>query len=215
MAESITSLARRPAASLVAEAAGEHLPSYVTREQARAIINAATTQTHRLLLECLWQSGGRISEVLRLRPCDLDEREGALVLENRKQKCGSRKKRVYVSTDLVAQLQVLARDARVGSRSCFFRSAKSGQQPMSTVHAWRIVTACSRRAGVQVEGADGVLRPANARDFRHGAAVNQVQQGIPLSEVQQQLGHARIDSTTIYTRLANPERRRLADRVAW
>jgi site-specific recombinase XerD len=45
--------------------------------------------------------------------------------------------------------------------------------------------------------------------------VNQVQQGIPLSEVQQHLGHARIDSTTVYAKLANPERRRLADRVAW
>src|SRR5918912_3723804 len=121
MVETITSLARRPAASLLAEASGEHLPRYVTREQARAIINAVTSQTHRLLLECLWQSGGRISEVLRLRPCDLDEHEGALVLENRKQKRGSRKKRVYVSTDLVAELQVLARDARVSYRSCFFR----------------------------------------------------------------------------------------------
>ena len=215
MAESITSLARRPAASLLAEASGEHLPSYVTRAQARAIINAATTQTHRLLLECLWQSGGRISEVLRIRPCDVDEREGALVLDNRKQKRGSRKKRVYVSADLVAQLQVLASNARVGYRTCFFRSAKSGQEPMSAVHAWRIVTACSRRAGVEIEGADRVPRPANARDFRHGAVVNQVQQGVPLSEVQQQLGHARLDTTTIYTRLANPERRAIADRVRW
>src|ERR687883_1163859 len=161
MAESITSLARRPAVSLLAEASGEQLPSYVTREQARAIINATTTQTQRLLLECLWQSGGRVSEVLRLRPCDVDAREGALALENRKQKRGSRKKRVYVSTDLVAQLQVLARDARIGYRSCLFRSGKSGDAPMSTVHAWRIVTACSRRAGVQAEGADGALRPAN------------------------------------------------------
>jgi integrase len=121
---------------------------------------------------------------------------------------------VYVSNDLVAQLQVLARDAQVSYRGCFFRSARSGQQPMSAVHAWRIVTACARRAGVQVEGADGVLWPANARDFRHGGR----QPGparIPLSEVQQQLGHARIDSTTIYTKLANPERRCLADRVAW
>ena len=83
-----TALARRPAASLVAEASGEHLPSYVTREQARAIINATSSQSHRLLLECLWQSGGRISEVLRLRPCDVDQIEGALVLENRKQKKG-------------------------------------------------------------------------------------------------------------------------------
>ena len=49
MAESSISLLPRPAASLLAEAAGEHLPSYVTREQGRAIINAATTQTQRLL----------------------------------------------------------------------------------------------------------------------------------------------------------------------
>jgi len=33
--------------------------------------------------------------------------------------------------------------------------------------------------------------------------------------VSQQLSHARIDTTTIYTRLTNAERRRYADRVAW
>lgn len=210
-----TALARRPAASLVAAAAGERLPTYVIREQARAIINAASSQTHRLLLECLWQSGRRLSEVLRLRPCDIDATEGALILDNRKQKRCSRKKRVYVSADLVAQLGNLARDAHVGYRDAYFRSAKNGGRRMSSVHGWRIVTACSERVGVQVDDGHGQLRPANARDFRHGAAVNQVQQGIPLSEVQQQLGHARIDSTIVYTTLANPERRRLADRVAW
>jgi integrase/recombinase XerD len=155
-----------------------------------------------------------VSEVVRLRPCDVDVHEGALMLENRKQKRGGRRKRVYVSHDLVAQL-LLAKERRVGYRGFLFGSAKSGDRPMSTVHAWRIVTACSRRAGVHIEAADGLLRPANGRDFRHGAAVNQVQQGVPLSEVQRQLGHARIDSTTIYTKLANPERRRVTDRVAW
>ena len=63
--------------------------------------------------------------------------------------------------------------------------------------------------------AGGMSEPPTGRDVRHGAAVNLVRPGVPLSEVQQQLGHARIDSTTIYTKLANPERRRLADRVAW
>src|SRR5712691_2579227 len=185
------------------------------RDQARAVINAATSQSHRLLLECLWQSGGRISEVLRLRPSDVDQTEGVLVLENRKQKKGNRRKGVYVSADLGAQLQILARDQRLGYRGFYFRSAKSGDQPMSGVHAWRIVSASSQRAAVHVDDGRGRLRLANARHFRHGAAVNQVEQGIPLSEVQQRLGHAGIDSTTIYTKLANPERRRLADRVAW
>jgi hypothetical protein len=48
-----TSLAVRPAASLVAAAAGTGLPRYVLPDQARAIINAAETTAHRLLLECL------------------------------------------------------------------------------------------------------------------------------------------------------------------
>jgi hypothetical protein len=58
---------------------------------------------------------------------------------------------------------------------------------MSTVHAWRIVTDCSRRSGAYVEGTDAMLRAANGRDFRHRAAVHQLQQGVPLSEVQQHL----------------------------
>lgn len=54
-------------------------------------------------------------------------------------------------------------------------------------------------------------------DFRHGAAVHQLRAGVPLSEAQQQLGHAhaRIDTTTLYTKLTNRERRSYADRVEW
>jgi integrase len=146
LTESAT-LAPRPAASIVARVAGERLPTYVIREQARAIINAATTLQHRVLLECLWQSGGRVSEVVRLRPRDVDALEGALMLENRKQKRGNRRKRVYVSPDLVAPLQLLARERRTGYGGFLFGSAKSAGEGMSTVHAWRIVTDCSAAAG--------------------------------------------------------------------
>ena len=70
-------------------------------------------------------------------------------------------------------------------------------------------------AGVYVPTAEGDMAPATARDLRHGAAVNQVRHGMPLSEVQQQLGHARLDTTSIYTKLANAERRAMADHVHW
>jgi site-specific recombinase XerD len=42
-----------------------------------------------------------------------------------------------------------------------------------------------------------------------------VRSGVPLSEVKQQLGHARLDTTSIYTKLANAERQAIADRVQW
>ena len=113
------------AATSLASALGAGLPTYVTREQARAIINAAETTIHRLLLETLWQSGGRVTEVLRLRPCDLMLEEGALVLLNLKQRQRARQRKlVYVSRDLVAQLRALARDARLPTTGCFFARAR-------------------------------------------------------------------------------------------
>lgn len=52
--------------AIVAVAAGAKLPTYVTREQARAIVKAAETTTRRLLLEALWRSGGRVTDEARL-----------------------------------------------------------------------------------------------------------------------------------------------------
>jgi len=183
---------------------------------ARAIINAAGTTMHGLLLETLWQSGGRVTEVLRLRPTDLVKEEGALKLANLKQRRRDQKhKLVYVSPELLSQPRQFAASARLRPTDAFFRSRESGSAPMSYGQCWRVIRHYAVLANVQVIGADGQLRPPNGRDFRHGAAVHQVRHGIPLSEVQQQLGHARIDTTSIYTKLANPERRALADRVEW
>ena len=214
-----SSIVPRPAVAIVAQAAGDRLPSYLTREQARAIINAAATTTHRLLLEALRQSGGRVTEVLRLRPCDLDPGAPILHLVNlkqRPQRGGHRpRKAVIVSPDLLAALRALANDAHLPHTGYFFRSRKSHGQPMSYGHCWRLIRRYALAADVLVVGTNGVPRPATGRDFRHGAAVNQLRQGVALSEVQQQLGHARIDTTTIYTKLAARDRLEVHAGLAW
>jgi integrase len=82
--------------------------------------------------------------------------------------------------------------------------------------AWKLVTGLAGRAGVRVvDAATGLERPATGLDFRHGAAVHQLRHGVPLSEVQTPLAHARLDTTAVYTRLTAAARRRYTDRVAW
>ena len=170
-----SALVRQPAVVVLAQAAGDRLPSYVTRDQARAIINATTTTTHRLLLEALWQSGGRVTEVLRLRPCDLDPSAPILRLVNlkqRRQRGGHPpRKAVIVSPDLVAALRALVNDAHLPHTGYFFRSHRSQGRPMSYGHCWRLSRRYAIVAGVNVVGSDGGVRPATGRDFRHGAAV--------------------------------------------
>src|SRR4051812_42863076 len=109
--------------SIVARAQATGMPAYVTPEQARAVIDAATRTRDRLLVECLWQSGGRVSEVTRLRRCDIDPGEGALVLENLKQRRRElRRKRVYVSSSLVGALVAYCTDARIPPTGAVFVS---------------------------------------------------------------------------------------------
>ena len=145
MTTAATALARRSAGTLLADAAGARLPAYVTREQARAIVNAAETTAHRLLLECLWQTGGRVSEVLRLRRCDVDPKEQALVLTNLKQRRRAlRQKLVYVSPELISALLAYARDAKLPQTGHFFQSQKTvgphrSGAPMTRQHAWRLI----------------------------------------------------------------------------
>src|SRR5262249_19694744 len=147
--------------------------------------------------EVLWQTGGRLSEVLRLRPCDVDLVEGALRLANLKQRHrGNRTKLVYVSAQLVGDLRRLAGDARIPSTGYLF-GARRHLGPVGRQYAWRVV---DRYARVFLPTPHGRLAPATARDFRRGSAVNQVRQGVPLSEVAQQLEHARPGTTTIYTK---------------
>src|SRR5581483_3536891 len=66
-----------------------------------------------------------------------------------------------------------------------------------------VIERYSCAAGVYVES-NGRLDLPSAPHFRHGSAAHQLREGVPLSEVQQQLGH---DRTTIYTKLTSPERR--------
>jgi integrase len=155
-------LAHRPsAAAVVGEAAGARLPAYVTREQARAVIAAAQSTRDRLLFECLWQTGGRVTEVLRLRRGDVDAREGALRLANLKQRRRAlREKLVYVSPELLRDLLHYAKDLRQGPGDHFFTSRKTDAPgasgaPMTRQHAWWLLRREAAQARVRYRGRTG------------------------------------------------------------
>lgn len=103
-----------------------------------------------------------MSEVLRLRPCDVNRREGALVLTNLKQRRRAlRQKTVYVSPELVRDLTTYAKDAGLSPTSFFFQSQKSDGLPMSRQHAWRLIQQYAERARVAVVGGDGQLKESD------------------------------------------------------
>jgi site-specific recombinase XerD len=86
------------------------------------------------------------------------------------------------------------------------RSARTPQRPMGNQHAWEIAQTAARAAAMIVRYGEHE-HLATAVTFRHGSAMHQMLQGVPLDEVQRQSGHADLEATARYLRLASPERR--------
>ena len=189
-------------------------PSGLRPADVQAVIAAATTERDRLLLRCLWASGGRVSEVLALRPRDVQPT--ALVLPNRKNP-SRLVKVVYLAAgdrDLPSALLAYATAEGLADTAPLFASAKLGpngeRRAIRRERVWRIVREASARAGVRVLalrpsafGAAGEPAPLHPHLFRH-ARIRQILRhthSLPLA--QRQAGWARLQMA--YLDLADDE----------
>lgn len=192
-------------------------PEGISPDDVRAVIAAAGCERDRLLLRVLWATGGRISEVLVLRPCDV--RRDSLILPNLKNP-SKKVKRVYLSggdSDLPGELLLFARDAALPEESPLFVSRKGGQ--LSRSQAWRIVKECSRRAGIGVlamrpsrDGAAGQPAPLHPHLFRHSRIRQIVRATKSLPLAQRQAGWSRLQMA--YLSVGDEEARQMMSEVA-
>ena len=174
-------------------------PEGLAPDDVKAVITAAATERDRLLLRALWASGGRVSEVLALRPKDVHRDH--LVLPNRKNP-GMLVKRVFVpagQADLPGDLLVWAREQGLATDEPLFFSRKRGpdgqRKAISRQQAWDVVEAASERADVRVlalrpsgAGAAGEPAPIHPHLLRHARVRQIVRSTKSLPIAQRQAG---------------------------
>lgn len=158
------------------------------------------------LLELLYATAGRISEILALKAEAL--RAGGASLRVRGK--GGRERLVPLSAaaraaaaDWLVARDRLAADGAAGyAGSDWAFPARSASGRLSREVAWRLVKRLAAAAG---------LDPARVRPhaFRHAAATHLIEGGADLRAIQTLLGHADISTTEIYAHSAAERRRRL------
>jgi site-specific recombinase XerD len=156
--------------------------------------SAATGVRNRALIAVLWRSGLRISEALALRPSDVDaERNTIRVAEGK-----GKKHRVVAIDDEALALVGRWLDARrsrgVGGRKPLFCTLQGGA--LSSRYVRTALRRLARRASVE--------RRVHPHAFRHTFASELVEEGQPLSVVQQALGHGSVVTTAGYLRRIAP-----------
>lgn len=153
-------------------------------------INAPRGLRDRALLELLYASGLRVSELVnaRLENLDLDAR---IIRVTGK---GNKMRLVPVgqkACDAIRAYLEKERPEMVGKRtgSEVFLSARGTK--LTTVRIWQIVKACAKNAGLDINVYPHLLR--------HSFATHLLSNGADLRIIQEMLGHADISTTQIYT----------------
>lgn len=196
------------AADLRAPRAWPALPKFLSLEEVDALLAQPDATTPRgvrdkAMLEVLYASGMRVSELVALKPGDLNLDEGYLTCVGK----GDKERIVPVGHDATDWLRRYLRDGRpalVQRRTSpwLFVNARGGR--LSRVGFWKIL----KTYGIT----SGITRAISPHVLRHSFATHLLERGADLRAIQVMLGHADLSTTQIYTHVLEARLRAVYDR---
>jgi integrase/recombinase XerD len=174
------------------------LPGYLRLEEIERLLEQPDEKTplglrDRAMLEVLYSTGLRVSELISLRVSDVDTKVGCVRCIGK----GDKERIVPVGRKALVMVEKYLRAARprlcgkgksAGSPALFVNRRGTA---LSRVGVWKILSAYGRRAGLRV-----AIKP---HMLRHSFATHLLERGADLRSVQLMLGHADISTTQIYT----------------
>jgi integrase/recombinase XerD len=190
---------------------GRHLPSFLTLEEVDRLLAAPDRTSPRgmrdaAMIETLYATGLRVSELVKLRLGDVNLEAGYLVALGK----GKKQRIVPLGEAAVAQLRSFIESARPS----FLREGSTATvdsvfltrlgRRMTRQGFWKILGAHARAAGIR--------RALSPHKLRHSFATHLVERGADLRSVQAMLGHADIGTTEVYTHLSRAHLRSVYDK---
>ena len=184
------------------------VPKSLSEAQVEALLAAPDVETalglrDRAMLELLYASGLRVSELVALQTVRVSFSEGTLHVAGK----GSKERLVPFGEEARGWLERYLREARAAilagqASDALFVTARGG--PMTRQMFWKLIKAHALAAGIAV--------PLSPHTLRHAFATHLLNHGADLRTVQMLLGHADISTTTIYTHVARERLRQLHEK---
>ena len=174
---------------------GVHLPDYLSVEEMFNLLGSLPTKTplevrNKLMMELLYATGMRISELLGLTLHDLNLTDRVILVHGK----GSKQRYVPFVDSLDELFVRYINQARpiilkLKQSEHLFLNVRGGK--MSRMGFWKILRLAVISAGIK--------KDVTPHTFRHSFATHLLEAGVNLRIVQALLGHASINTTQIYT----------------
>ena len=159
----------------------------------------------RALIELMYATGMRVSELIALRPADVNLEASYLTCTGK----GDKQRIVPIGDEAARWVTEYIRDARprlIGKRRSprLFVNARGGGPGLSRVGFWKILKGYAKQAGM--------TQTLSPHTLRHSFATHLLERGADLRAIQMMLGHADLSTTQIYTHVLEARLRAVYDR---
>jgi len=160
------------------------LPIVLSPAEIRAVLVAKTNLKHRAILNTLYAAGLRVSEVVTLRPADIDS---ARMLITVRQGKGRKDRMVMLSPNLLALLREYWKAYRP---IAWLFPGDEPQVPLSRLSVYRICQQAGKVAKID--------KPVTPHVLRHSFATHLLEAGTDLRTIQLLMGHRNLKTTALY-----------------
>jgi integrase/recombinase XerD len=194
-----------PTAQISMPKIGRPLPKSLTEDEVEALLNAPDTNEalghrDRTMLEVLYATGLRVTELVSLRLGQVNLNQGVVRVTGK----GGRERLIPLGEESLEWLQQFIGGAReeilLDKLTDFVFPTRRGDR-MTRQAFWHIIKRYTERAGIH--------QPLSPHTLRHAFATHLLNHGADLRVVQMLLGHSDLSTTQIYTHVARERLREL------
>ena len=170
------------------------LPTVLAPDEVARLLAATTCLKHRAALSVAYGAGLRVAEVASLKMGDIDSKRMLIRVERGK---GGRCRHALLSADLLALLRAWWQQGKcqgVMLPAGWLFPGQDPARPITTRQLGRVVEAAADAAGLS--------KHVSPHTLRHSFATHLLEDGVDIRVIQVLLGHAKLDNTALYTRVA-------------
>lgn len=168
----------------------QHVPVVLTKDEIKQLIESAGSYKSKVMIQFLYSSGLRLSELIKLKINDLEIKEKIGWVRKGK---GSKDRLFLLSDNLIKELEKYMLTLDPNEKYLF--PGKKGH--ISPRNVQKVVEKASERAGLKKKVYPHMLR--------HCFATHLLEAGVDIRKIQELLGHSNLQTTQIYTSVSKEE----------
>ena len=174
----------------------KNIPSVMTMEEVKKLINSAGSYKTKMIIQFLYSSGLRLSELINLKINDLELKEKMGWVRKGK---GSKDRMFIISEHLAKELNEYIKT--LDKNEIYLFPGRNGT--LSSRNIQKIVESAAKRAGIK--------KKVTPHKIRHSFATHLVEDGVDIRKIQVLLGHSSISTTEIYAHVSSVELKKISN----